>query len=95
MGSISAIRIKRFKEVSLLAILTRNISSNFFLLSSCYYVSTIPEKITASYRRFKNRHYVTVSKEKMMDRQRKENGPRNTYSNYNQMKAYVNCSPNQ
>ena len=32
------------KEVPLLAILTRNICSNFFLLSSCQYVSTIPGK---------------------------------------------------
>ena len=31
------------KEVPLFTILTRNISSNFFL-SSCQYVSTIPEK---------------------------------------------------
>ena len=33
--------------------------------------------------------------EKMMDYQYRENGARNIYSNYNQMKAYVECSPNQ
>ena len=33
-----------FKEVPLLAILTRNVSLKLFRLSSCYYVSTIPEK---------------------------------------------------
>ena len=36
--------LKIIKEVPLLAFLTRNISSNFFGLSSCQYVSTIPEK---------------------------------------------------
>ena len=30
-----------------------------------------------------------------MDRQYRENGARNIYSNYNQMRAYVECSPNQ
>ena len=30
-----------------------------------------------------------------MDYQYGENGARNTYSNYNQMRAYVECSPNQ
>ena len=30
-----------------------------------------------------------------MDRHYRENGTRNIYSNYNQMKAYVDCSPNQ
>ena len=30
-----------------------------------------------------------------MDHQYKENGARNIYSNYNQMRAYVECSPNQ
>ena len=33
--------------------------------------------------------------EKMMDHQYRENGARNMYSNYNQMRAYVECSPNQ
>ena len=28
-----------------------------------------------------------------MDRQYRENGARNIYSNYNQMRAYVECSP--
>ena len=31
----------------------------------------------------------------MMDRQYRENGARNIYSNYNQMKAYVECSQSQ
>ena len=44
-----------------------------FPLSSCQYVSTIPEK----------------------DPQYGENGVRNIYSNYNQMRAYVECPPNQ
>ena len=56
------------KEVPLLAILTRNITSNFFSLSSCQHVSTIPEK----YRMLKNRHFVRVCTEKMMDRQYRE-----------------------
>ena len=30
-----------------------------------------------------------------MDHQYKENDARNIYSNYNQMRAYVECSPNQ
>ena len=84
----------RVKEVPLLAILTRNISSTFFQ-SSCQYVSTIPEKKTACYRPFRNGHFVRVCMEKMIDHQYKENGTRNVYSNYNQMRAYVECSPNQ
>ena len=44
---------------------------------------------------FKNRHFVRVCTEKMMDYQYWENGARNIYSNYNQMSAYVECSPNQ
>ena len=30
-----------------------------------------------------------------MDHQYRENGPRNMYLNCNQMRAYVECSPNQ
>ena len=30
-----------------------------------------------------------------MDRQYRENSARNIYSNYNQMRTYVECSPNQ
>ena len=30
-----------------------------------------------------------------MDHQYGKNGARNIYSNYNQMRAYVDCSPNQ
>ena len=30
-----------------------------------------------------------------MDYQYRDNGARNIYSNYNQMRAYVDCSPNQ
>ena len=30
-----------------------------------------------------------------MDHKYGENGERNIYSNYNQMRAYVECSPNQ
>ena len=76
------------KEVPLFDILTRNISSNFFLLSSFQYVSTK----TACYRPFKNGHFCT---EKRMDHQYRENSPRNIRSNYNWMRAYVECSPNQ
>ena len=39
--------------------------------------------------------FVRVRTEKMMDHQYRENGPRNKYSNYNQMGAYVKCSANQ
>ena len=30
-----------------------------------------------------------------MDHQYRENGARNIYSNYNEMRAFVECSPNQ
>ena len=85
---------KFIKEVSLVAILMKNIYSNSFPLSSCQYVSAIPEK-TACYRPFKNGHFVRVCAEKTMDHQYKENGARNIYSIYNQIRAYVECSPNQ
>ena len=52
-------------------------------------------KKTACYRPLKNRHFVGVCMEKMMDRQYRENSARNMYSNYNQMRAYDECSPNQ
>ena len=52
-------------------------------------------KKTACYRPLKNRHFVVVCTEKMMDRQYREKNARNIYSNYNQMRAYVECSPNQ
>ena len=64
-------------------------------------MSTVSEKETACrapaacYRPLKNRHFVRVCTEKMMDYQYWENGARNIYSNYNQMRAYVECSPNQ
>ena len=44
---------------------------------------------------FENRHFVRVCTEKMMDYQYRENGARNIYSNYNQVRASVECSPNQ
>ena len=44
---------------------------------------------------FKNGHFVRACTEKMMDHQYKKNDARNKNSNYNQMKAYVECSPNQ
>ena len=47
------LNLTALKEVPLLTILTSNISSNF-PLSSCQYVSTIPEKKTACYRPLKN-----------------------------------------
>ena len=83
-----------FKEIPLLAILTRNIYSNFSpeFLSICEYNSG---KKPAYYRPFKNEHFVRAGMEKMMDHQCKENGARNIYSNYNQMRACVECSPNQ
>ena len=82
------------KEVPLLAILTRNITQNFSpeFLSICEYNS---EKKTACYRPFKNGHFVRACMEKMMDHQYKENGARNMYSNYNQIRAFVECSPNK
>ena len=82
------------KKIPLSAILTRNISSSFFQLSSCQYVSTIHEK-TACYRPFGNGHFVRVCREKMMDHQYRENGERNVYSNYSRIRAYVECSPDQ
>ena len=52
-------------------------------------------KKTACYRPFKNGHFARVCKEKIMDHQYKENGARSIYSNYNQMRACDECSPNQ
>ena len=66
-----------------------------FSLSSCEYVSTIPEKKTACYGPLKNEHFIRVCTKKMMDHQYGENGAGNIYSNYNQIRAYVKCSPNQ
>ena len=61
-------------------------------MSICEYNS---RKRTASYRPLKNRHFVGVCMEKMMGRQDGENGVINVYSNYNEMRACVDCSPNQ
>ena len=52
-------------------------------------------KKTACYRRFKKWHFVRVCMQKMMDHQYRENGARNIHSNHIQMRAYVECSPNQ
>ena len=79
------------KEVPWLSILTRNISSNFFH----WVLVNMWVKKTACYRPLKNRHFIRVCTERMMDHQYGENGGRNMYSNYNQMRAYVKCSPNQ
>ena len=57
-------------------------------------MNTIPEKI-AGYRPLKNRHFVRVCTEKMMDHEYREKGARNIYPSYNQIRAYVECSPNQ
>ena len=66
-----------------------------FTMSSCQYESTIPEKEVHVCRPFKNWHFVRICTERMTDHQYGENGARNIYSNYNQMRAYVECSPNQ
>ena len=66
-----------------------------FALSSCQYVSSIPEKNNCMLPTFKNGHFVRVCMEKMMDHQYRENGARNVYSNYNQMRAYVECCRSQ
>ena len=57
-------------------------------------MNTIAEK-AARYRPLKNRHFVRVCAEKIMDHQYRVNGARNIYLNYNQMRAYVECSHNQ
>ena len=90
----SALILCILKEVPLLTILKRNVSSNFSpgFLSICKYRSG---KKTACYRPSKNRHFVRVCTKKMMDYQYRENGARNIYSNYNQMRTYVECSPSQ
>ena len=84
----------RAKEVPLLAILTRNVYSNFSpeFLSICEYNS---RQKTACYRSFKNRDFVRACMEKMMDHQYEENGAKNIYSNWNQMRAYVEYSSKQ
>ena len=38
---------------------------------------------------------LKVCTERMINHQIGENGARNIYSNYNQTRAYVECSPNQ
>ena len=81
LNSINAFPVSRIKEIPLLAILTRN-NPQTFALSSCQYVRTVPEK-NACYRPLRNRHFVRVCTEKMMDYQYRENGGRNIYSNYN------------
>ena len=67
-----------FKDVPLLAILTRSISSKF---SAWVLVNIWVQFLTktACYRPLKNRHFVRVCKEKMMDYQQKENDARNIY----------------
>ena len=65
-------------------------SSEFLLI--CEYNSW---KKPASYRPFKNGRFVRVCMENMMDHQYGENGARYIYSNYKQMRDYLECSPNQ
>ena len=59
------------REAPLVAIFTRNMSSNFFPLSSLSIYEYNSWKKTACYRPFKNGHFVRVCKEKMMDHQAK------------------------
>ena len=82
-----------FKEVPLLATLTRNISSNFFpeVLSMCEYSLKKPWMLPT----FQNGHFIRVCTERMLDHQYGENGATNIYSNYNEMRASVERSPNQ
>ena len=61
-------------------------------LSICEYNSW---KKIACYRPLKDRHFARVCTEKTMDHWCRENGARNIYSNYNHMRPYVECSPNQ
>ena len=63
--------------------------------NSCQYSSTIPEKNLHVTNLSKTDIFVGVRLEKMMDHQYEENGAKNVYSNYNQMRAYVECSPNK
>ena len=44
---------------------------------------------------FEKSTFLGVCTEKMVDRQYRENSGRNIYSNHNQMRAYVECFPNQ
>ena len=63
-------------------------------LSTCEYCIQFLKK-PACYRPFRKWHFVMVCTEKMMDHQYEKNGARNTYSNYNKMRAFVDSSPNQ
>ena len=81
-------------KVPLLAMLTRNISSDFFPWVLVNIWVQFLEK-TACCRLLKHRHFVRVCTEKIMDYPYRENGARNIYSNYNQIRAYIECSPNQ
>ena len=44
---------------------------------------------------FQNEHFIRVCTEKMMDHQYRKNGAGNLYQNYNLMRAYTECSPDQ
>ena len=76
------------------SLLTRNISSNFFPSVLVNMWEQFLKK-TAYNRPVKSWHFIRVCTEKRMDHQHRENGTRNIYSNYNQMRAYVECFPNQ
>ena len=84
-----------FKEAPLTYYSDEKHILKLYSLSSCQYVSTVSEKKTACYRPLKNGHFIRVCTERTMDYQYGGKGARNIYSNYNQMRAYVECFPNQ
>ena len=90
-------KIKLFYGGSLTCYFDEKHILKLFSLSSCQYVSTIPEKINCMLLTFEKWtfYFIRVCMERMMDHQYRENGARNIHSNYNQMRAYVKCSPNQ
>ena len=87
--------VNHLKEVLLLAILTRNIYSHLPLQFLPIYAHEYNSgEKTASYRPFKNGHFVRACVEKILAHQYKENCAGNIYSKHNQIRTYVQCAPN-
>ena len=78
------------KVVYLFAVLTRSTFSNFFLMLLSIKEYNSREK-PVCYEPFKNRQFVKVCTEKIIDYQFRENGARNIYSDCNQMKVYYSA----
>ena len=85
----------RWVRSGLYLLFWRETYSQTFSAEFLSYLSKIPEEKTACHRPLKNQHFVGVCTDKMMDRRLRETSAINIYSNCNQMRPYVECSPNQ